>query len=254
MLTLSLNEYEDAEKYLEDKICDKEIYNKLRVIARYYIDNGYDRNSTEEKLREFISQCGEVPSLNYWSDMIEKSVKKAIKTKAILINSISIYKSELDKINNLVGAQVRRLAFTLLCLEKYRDALIKNNNHWVTYSMDDVVKLANIKTSIKNRCLLYRKLMLAGLIVLPEKAASTSVQVLLADKCGDEVLQITDMRNLGYQYLKYMGGSYFECECCGLTVKRRPGEYHHQKYCDQCAALMRAKQNAESVRRLRMSS
>ncbi len=257
MLVLSLNEHEDAERYLEDKICDNNIFNKLRVIARYYLDNGYSKRDAESMVREYVAQCGESPSLNYWSDMIDSAMKRAVKTKAILIDNITVYQSELDKINALEGTQLKRLAFTLLCLAKYRDALSPNNNHWINYQISEVMKLANIKTSIKNQCALYRKLMLGGYLVMPEKAASTSAQILLVDGEGDEALQVTDMRNLGFQYLKYCGEPYFECENCGLTVKIKNKDYYAgrpQKYCDRCAAIIIAKQKTEYVMRLRPSS
>ena len=65
-------------------------------------------------------------------------------------------------------------------------------------------------------------------------------------------MYIRDFRNLGYQYLKHYGGTYFECVNCGITVKERnPSCGRKQKYCDACAAEISTRQSIESVIRRR---
>ena len=78
------------------------------------------------------------------------------------------------------------------------------------------------------------------------------MQVLLEENDGKEpVLNITKFNSLGYQYLKYLGEPYFDCELCGNIIKRKPGDKHHQKYCDRCATIIHAKQMADAVKRAR---
>ena len=59
-----------------------------------------------------------------------------------------------------------------------------------------------------------------------------------------------DLRNLGYQYLKYYGEPFLECANCGLTVKRANNK---QKYCNSCYESIHLKQRVDSVMRYRKS-
>lgn len=252
-LNISLNEYEDALRYLDDRDIGNGFYNKLRVIANYYFEEeGCSERIVRQKLNEYVCFCGESPSLNIWSDMIDSAIKRAKKVKLIRIDKICISKSEIDKIEQLDGVQLQRLAFTLLCLSKYRDLIIEGNDHWICYEDKDIMRLANMKPSLSRQAELYRALKEIGYLKFPKKVDSISMQVLFGDDMvGEIAVEVTKFQNLGYQYLKYKGEPYFECECCGLTVKRKPGSKHHQKYCDQCAALMQAKQKTEYVMRLK---
>ena len=252
-MNLSMNEYEDAERYLDDRTVDKDFYNRLRVLANYYRDEGNNERSIREKLKEYVSYCGESPSLNVWSDMIDAAIKRSKKVKLIKIDSIPITQSEMDKIEALEGTQLKRLAFTLLCLSKYRDKIVDNNNHWVCYEDKDIMRLANMKPSLKRIGYLYRTLEEIGYLKFPQSNSSISMQVLFADdNLDDVVLNVTLMKNLGYQYLKYKGEPYFECESCGLTVKIKNKHVGRPpKYCDQCAALIHAKQMTDAVMRIR---
>lgn len=252
---ISLNEYEDAEFYLSERDLSGDIANKLRVIARYYLDKKMKKAEVREKLCQHISRIGESPTLNYWSDMIDYAIKRAAKTPLITIGSIPINSQELKKIDELKGVQLQRLAFTLLCLSKYRYAVNPDCNHWICFEDSDIMRMANVKVSLKRRAELYRTLKDMGYLRFPKKGDSISMQVLMAeDECDETVLNITNFKNLGYQYLKYKGEPYFECANCGDTVKRNANTVGRpQKYCDQCAALIHAKQMTDAVMRSRLS-
>lgn len=250
-MILSLNENEDAEKYLSEHYIDKNIFNKLRVIAGYFFEHGYNKEQVKERLREHIARCGESPSLNVWNDTINMAIKRASKTKLIQIDYLPIYKSELDKIETLSGIRCKRLAFTLLCLSKYRDALNENNDHWVCYEHSDIMKMANIKDSLKEQARMYRQMTTRGYLFFPDKVDSISMKVLYSDESGEEAIRITNMKNLGYQYLKYIGEPYFECACCGNTVKIDNEFGRPQKYCKECATIIHAQQKTNSIMRIR---
>jgi hypothetical protein len=253
-LYISLNEQEDAERYKDEYDLGKDAYNKLVVIAKDCFTNlGYGEKRTHDALCEYISRRGKSPLLNYWSDMIDAAVKRAKKQKLIVIDSIPISKSELDRIDKLDGVMMRKLAFTLLCLSKYRDLIVDDNNHWICFEDKDIMSMANVKVSLIRQAELYRRLKDLGYLQFPKKQDSISMRVLFGDEeQHDPVINITNFKNLGYQYLKYKGEPYFECECCGTTVKRsHPEAKRPQKYCDKCAALMQAKQKTDYVMRLK---
>ena len=157
----------------------------------------------------------------------------------------------MDRIDALSGKQIRRLAFTLLCLAKYWDAISPKGGHWVNNKDSDIMRMANINTSIKRQSLMYYNLNAAGMIQFSRKVDNTNVQVCFIQP-GEVVMRVTDFRNLGYQYLRYHGEPYFECSNCGVTTKYN--DIHKgkkQKYCNACAAEISMQNHINAVMRQR---
>ena len=251
-----LNEHDYAEAALKTRTLGKKPSETLCRVARYFIDKDdytYNKNEIRTKLDQFLIQCDPVASLPKWSKMLDFAAEWAFKHKAIQIDSIQISKPEIDKINQLDGKQIRRLAFTLLCLSKYWDIVNQQNNHWVNNKDNEIMSFANINTSIRRQCAMYTALRDAGLIQFSKKVDNTNVRVCFAEE-GDTAIDIRDLRNLGYQYLLYCGEPYFECSNCGITVKiSEPTKGRKQKYCKECAVEISTQQRVNSIMRRRFS-
>ena len=250
-MSIVLNEYDWAERALKDKALGKKPYETLSRVAKYYTDKNYTRKEVRRLLDEFLLQCEPTASLVTWSDTLDNAAKYAAKYPLIMIEEIVVTKPEMEKIDALPGKQLRRLAFSLLCIAKYLYAVSPNTSYWVGTPDNEIMKMANINTSIKRQSSMFGQLKDAGMIRFSKQIDNLSVQVLFVED-GETAVRITDFRNLGYQYMKYHGEPYFECAHCGLTDKiksatqRRP-----QKYCAQCAVEIRTRQNVNSVMRLR---
>ena len=251
---ISLNEYKDAERYIDERDIGQDFYNKLRVMAGFHKYNGLQDSDIKEELRNYVRLCGESPTLNVWSDMIDSAVKSANKTGLVMIDKIVITQSEVDKIKQLEGVQLQRLAFALLCISKYRDETVNKNNHWVCMQDKEIMRLANLRLPLKRQAYLYRTLKDLGYLKFPRKKNSISMRVNYIDNESEEEICVTNFKDLGYQYLKYLGQPYFECESCGSITKIKKSQSaagRKPKYCENCAALISAKQRTESVMRLR---
>lgn len=250
-MSIVLNEYDWAERALKDKALGKKPYETLSRVAKYYTYKNYTRKEVRRLLDEFLLQCEPTASLVTWSDTLDNAAKYAAKYPLIMIEEITITKPEMEKVDALPGKQLRRLAFSLLCIAKYLYAVSPNTSYWVGTPDNEIMKMANINTSIKRQSSMFGQLKDAGMIRFSKQIDNLSVQVLFVEE-GETAVRITDFRNLGYQYMKYHGEPYFECAHCGLTDKiksatqRRP-----QKYCAQCAVEIRTRQNVNSVMRLR---
>ena len=86
--------------------------------------------------------------------------------------------------------------------------------------------------------------------MLPDTMSAEEKQEFIED--GEVAVRVSDFRNLGYQYLKYHGEPYFECENCGLTVRQNNKKTgRRQKYCQSCAAEIKIQQTINSVMRRR---
>lgn len=250
-MSIVLNEYDWAERAIKERVLGKKPYETLSRVAKYYTYKNYARKDVRRMLDEFLMQCEPTASLVTWSDTLDSAAKYASKYPLIMIDEIAITQPEMERIDALPGKQLRRLAFTLLCIAKYLCSVSDNTNYWVNTPDNEIMKMANINTSIKRQSNMFGQLRDEGMIRFSKQIDNLSVQVLFAES-GDIALRVTDFRNLGYQYMKYHGEPYFECAHCGLTekikstTKRRP-----QKYCAQCAVEIRTRQNVNSVMRLR---
>lgn len=251
-MSIILNEKEWAEQMLNGNSLGKHPTETLRCIARYYLDNGYGKVDTRLRLEAFILRCDPKASLVGWSDTIDRALKYALKTEAVEIESIIVTKPEMKIIDSIKSKQCRRLAFTLLCLSKYWNLKNKNNTYWVKDSDNEIMKMANINTSLKRQGSLLYTLKESGLISFNRRVDNTDMYVLFADEEGEPEMEITDFRNLGYQYLLYHGEPFYKCQNCGLTVKYSdPKKKKNQKYCRTCATEIFIQQKVNAVMRYR---
>ena len=251
MSTIVLNEHDWAKEQIDNKTLGSKPYETFCRVAKYYLDNGATKKEARRQLDSFLLMCEPTASLPKWSETLDYAIKRASKYDAIDIDCIKISKPEMDKIDSLNGKQLRRLAFALLCLAKYWDIVNAHGDHWVNSKDCDIMRMANINTSIKRQSLMYHTLSELGLIRFSKKIDNTNVRVCFIED-GETAMEVSDFRNLGYQYLKYHGEPYFECENCGLTVKQsNKTTGRKQKYCQDCAAEIKIQQTINSVMRRR---
>lgn len=250
-MSIVLNEYEWAERMVNNHELGKKPIETLNRVAKYYYANQYSKKEVRKLLDTFLTQCDPSVSLVHWSDTLDKVAKNVDKFPLICLDGVSITQKELDKIETLGGKQIRRLAFALLCVAKYWDAVSESNNHWVNSPDKEIMQMANINTSIKRQSMMFGELRDAGFIRFSKKIDNLNVQVLFMEP-GETAIHIQDFRNIGYQYLKHYGAPYFDCVNCGITVKiQEPSRGRRQKYCPSCAVELHTKQKVESVMRRR---
>lgn len=251
-----LNEHYSAKQAIESRCLGKKPTKTLSRVARYYmdIDGVTDKKTISSKLETFLLQCDSTASIPKWSKRLDSAINWAFKHEAILVDSIIITKPEMEKIDSLDGKQIRRLAFVLLCLSKYWNIVNSQNDNWINCKDNEIMAFANINTSIRRQCAMYTTLRDVGLIQFSKKVDNTNVCVCFAED-GEPAMVITDLRNLGYQYLKYHGEPYFECTNCGIVTSyknpKSKKSVWQQKYCASCAIEINTQQSVNSVMRSR---
>lgn len=250
-MSIVLNEYDWAEKMIQNHDLGKKPTETLSRVSRYYYENQYSKREVRNMMDSFMLQCDPTVSLPRWSDVLDKITKNASKYPLIKLDGVSVSENEMKKIRELKGVQLRRLAFTLLCVAKYWDAASARNNHWVNTPDNDIMRMANINTSIKRQSLMFSSLRDAGLIRFSKKIDNLNVQVLFIED-GAEAMCVQDFRNIGHQYMHYYDkNGYFECANCGITEKvtASPKGGAPRKYCKSCAAEVKTRQIVNSVMR-----
>ena len=163
-MSIVLNEYEWAERMINNHDLGKRPVETLNRVAKYYLATGYSKREVRRMLDTFLIQCDPSASLPSWSDMLDKIAKNVDKYPIIRVDGIDVTGKEMEAIEKLDGKQLRRLAFTLLCVAKYWDAVSERNNHWANTSDREIMQMANISTSIKRQSALFAELKNADMV------------------------------------------------------------------------------------------
>lgn len=251
-MSIVLNELDWACDMIKEHSLGKKPYETLCRVAKYYVNKGYTKKEVRKSLENYLLQCDTLASIPKWDYTLDMAIAYAIKYKAVKIDEIKITKSEMDIIDSVQSRQARRLAFTLLCLAKYWDAVNPDGDHWVNTRDSEIMKMANIKTSIRRQSLMYNELNKLGLIQFSRRVDNTNVRVLFIDDNSDVVCTVTNFTNLGNQYHMHHGEPFFVCSNCGITVKRdNPKSSKKQIYCKECASKIKIQQIVNSVTRKR---
>ncbi len=250
-MSIVLNERDWALDMVNRSDIGKKPSETLRRVARMYIDDGFKVDDVRKKLVDFIIRSNPNTNVYSWNDAVSRAIVSAQKYEAICITKISVSKTEMQRVDALEGKQIRRFAFTLLCLAKYWDLVRHTNDHWVNSKDNEIMRMANIGTSIKRQSAMYFTLRELGMIQFSKMVDNTNVKVCFVDN-EESVMDITDLRNLGYQYLMYHGEPYFVCDNCGITTKMSSrSNGRHRKYCRDCAVEVAVQQRVNSIMRKR---
>lgn len=201
----------------------------VQYMSTYW--NGFMEADHQQKIEDFIKNSHEFGFKN--------------------IESIKITKKELDFIASLENIRLEKIAFVLLCVAKYECYYHDEPKYWICWPLNAISKLARVHVTKKENLVLYRQLVLMGAIESNSVKNNLYEHVLFAsnDKNDEIVLELSenDYKELAYTYLYYKNGfsGYVHCGKCGRLVKQKS---NRQKFCSDCAQLVRRIQSNEYYR------
>lgn len=235
-----LNEVKQAEYIIEKGEVGKKPSSTLFLLGKYYRwKENLDKEQTFIKLNDFMQQnC-----INYnsalWEDIIDDISKKANKYTLREIDFIGITQSELDKISKADDLKYEKLLFTMLCYAKLYNMISANNNCWINSDIKEIFRVSRVTVKHRNDKFLYlNDLKQMGLISFSNKNDNLNIRVDFVDMDGGSVLDISDFRELGYEYLNYIGnGKFIRCSECKMLVKKNSKHDGSTKYCKKCKSM-----------------
>lgn len=187
-----------------------------------------------KELNEFMKEHYPYYKEAEWQNSLEKYAVNSKKYLLHEINGVWITEKELYVITNLHNKVLERLSFTLLCLAKLKNLRNEKNNNWVTNPDSEIFRLARISAGSDKKDLFIRELYKLGMIEYAKKNDNLSLRLTYIYNDGNNVLYISDFRELGYEYLKYKGTDIINCIDCGISI--RNNKQQTKKYCKDCAA------------------
>ena len=84
---------------------------------------------------------------------------------------------------------------------------------------------------MKKENVIIGKLYKMGLLEFAERNDNLSVRVTFIDEASNEVLFVSDFRELGLEYMNYKHGGYARCADCDRLFKKTG---NHSLYCKKC--------------------
>lgn len=231
-----LNEKDYAESCLKNGTISSKPFLTLSILAKYFYHCcGYRKKKITTQLIEFMEQFYPYYEENKldWNTNIEKIAANAGKYTLYEISSIWITQSEIDTLTNIHNKVLERLAFVFLCLAKLGNIKNPKNNGWVNVGDKEIFSLAHITCKAQERDIKIGELRRRGLLELPKRNDNMSCRVTFVDEESDKILEVTDFRELGYEYMKYKGENFIRCRECGILV--RGNKNGTKRYCSSCA-------------------
>lgn len=231
-----LNEIDYAEQCLELGLVDKKPFFTLGILAKYYY---HHLNKTKEETEKLVIEYADKYCSGYWQNEkrwdegIKKMVSKIDSKILYMVESVPITKSEFEVIHRLNDEQLECLAFTLLCVGKLNMIKHKSNEAWVNSDLREIFTLAHVSCKSRERNSRIRKLLNEELIEMTSKIDDLSMKVLFVDSTSDVLFEVSDFRDLGYEYLNMLGGNFIRCEKCGVIIKNNAAGT--KKYCSSCS-------------------
>lgn len=212
-----LNEKKQAEYIIEKGEVGNKPTSTLFLLAKYYRQKeNLNKEQTFNKLNEFMESNYKNYNSATWEDIIEDISKKANKYPLREIDYIEISQSEIEIIRNICNIKYEKLLFAMLCYAKLYNKISDKNNGWVNTDIKELFRVARVTVRYRNDKFLYlNDLETAGLISFSNKNDNLNLRVTFIDDNSEAVLKVDDFRELGYEYLNYIGdGKFIRCECC----------------------------------------
>ena len=238
-----LDEYAIAKDILASKVVKNR--RDFFVVAKYLRhEMGCDELETFSILKDLATNSLANYDASKSSKYLESIALKAGNYALKQVEHLVVTNKELETINKAQNAKMKRILFTLLVYAKYNNALSDDNNNWCNIRIGDLYKTAKVSTrNSKEKALFLSKLKDSGFISFSQKNTNLNIRCLFVDDSDDVGIMITDLRELGYQYINiYDGSQFIECESCGILIKRNGKHDGSTKYCSQCRNSIRVEQ------------
>lgn len=232
-MELYLNERKLAEHIIQSGEYRDEAKDVLSLLARYYyhIMQIHRKKQIFEFLDNFMQRNYNNYDVAEWSELMNLYIKNAKRYPLIEINFIPVTQAELDTIAELSDDKLKRLAFTALVLAKFGNRRNKTNNSWIMVKSYALFKRAGLRDSRSQLFDMIHDIHKQGLVKLSRKVNNVNFRVNFVNDNSPVVMQITDMRELGLQYMNHIYGGYRQCRECGKWFKMN---VHNHSYCDDC--------------------
>jgi len=247
-MKLELNENSKIKTILEEGIVSDKPSETINLLARHYNKQSMNQEQIVQAINKFMikNDSSKYNSVT-WEDLVEGIVKTVIKNNNDLIEvkEVKMTKSEIEYIKSLENEKMQKLIFTYLVYAKIFNQINSKNKNWVKGECrNEVFKDADIKETGKEQLKTIHKLVSLEVLKIAKNITNNSVNLdnVINDNSEAELI-INDFRELGLQWLRYIGiKGVCSCSECGTLFKKKSPN-SKQKVCNICAKNIKNEQN-----------
>ena len=240
---------------LDEKVIAEEILTSKRIVTKSDIGiiARYLRNEMKCDVPETLIMLSSIMTKinrNFnpikSAKFLEKLATKSENIPLRKIEYIKITSRELAKIGNVESLKLQRLLFVILVYAKYNNQLSVNNNNWCNVTINELYRYARVSTrNAKEKGLFLNRLASLKLISFSAHNTNLNIKCNIVDNEPDnDGIKITDIRELGYQYLNLNSPNEFTyCGNCGVIMKKKNKNDFSTKICSSCQKTIKNENN-----------
>ena len=252
-----INERELAEGLLNDKkLINDSTLPRIRAYIKLLKQKGMSKTDIRNEIDNLMLEYYSGFVMGDWDDNLRKMVNKYTKTKNCefreVVEKVFITKEELNVITSIGGLsgfesiEIEKILFVMLVLAK------ANNGIWISYTSNDIFKLARFKykartdkQQIQREKLIYDLshftdgIVEGNVINVTNFGKQPSIKLNFVSEEGENVIEI-DLKEIDNVILKYLNwrkkDGYNYCQVCGKEVVSKAKK--PTKYCNKCAKIV----------------
>lgn len=232
---------------------EKKPMSTLRILAKYYFNNGDTKEEVEDKLNKYMKVNYKSYSPSKWKDLLNqlvKSVEKYKNYKMIDVDEVNITENEWFSITVLNNKQLEKLAFILLVYCKINKIKNPACDNKINNTFTDILKEASVGSKLDNmqQRLLFNELYKLNYISIGMSCNSTSIKINYIEENEDNIkFTIDEFSRVITYYEEYKNGKmYVRCQECNKRVEQKSKK--PVKYCKECAKKINKNQTKERMR------
>lgn len=250
-----------AQAILEKGFITSYVARELRVLVKYFKELGYKPSERKNKIVKFCKKHLPDYERETHFKMIDAVCNHGANKKNVIVqvDEITVYKNEIDYINNLdLSTDEKKIIFSLLCLNKISKELHialgnedANPNNYFGSSQEYKFLSATSKVNLKNNKVIHNIIGTLALKNLVEIAVKGKIKLKFIGEIhgiSEEAIKIHTFDNIGLYYDEYMSlRKVKRCESCNSPVVVRS----NKRYCEPCRKDLRLKYLAEKQKEFR---
>ncbi len=228
-----------AERLVDQERFGKETMSEMILVARYL---RCVKKLSDDQIVRMLQAMLSKSNVQYfkkrreWNLRVEQALAASSKREPFDVREIPIFDSEMSAIATLQDKNLEKLMFGILVYSKNR--YLKTGKEFISLDLKELFQTCRIPCYKGERSGFINRLIQCGMLFYKCGANFiVSPTITNFENNGRIVANITDSRELGYQYrkLRYFDDSYSKCIRCGKLIKQNAN--HTRSYCSECSKM-----------------
>lgn len=221
----------------------------LVILCQEWLKEGYSKKELKSKMESFCQQWNSQFNYAKTEGLLLKVLMAVDKLeneppKFVFNTNIVVFESEINKIKELKDKNLQKIAFIMVCLAKWKNSNFIYLNYDSTIKLKDIFDYAGIKATGKKQLELLHKLNLNNFVDCQLRPLGKFIIDCITND-GDVALSFKINEEMIQNWIDLVCP---HCERCGKGFEKNSNK---QKYCKECAKIVKNEQTLQIMREKR---